>query len=147
MKKKKYIILTMVITAIVTAGIILGVQYFSEYVPKARFIDGEEKLLKYAVFTDSQNNEVHISKKEVLRLSEILKKARTRGRIDDYESVAKTDFILDFSNGSTMNFCLWDNKTCFINGEAYKISIREKAYEEYCEFVSELSEKYFTECD
>lgn len=41
--KKKYLILTIVITAIVTVGVVLGVQYFSEHIVGERLFDGNEK--------------------------------------------------------------------------------------------------------
>lgn len=146
--KKKYILLTIAITAIVTVGVTLGVQYFSEHIVGEKLFDSNEKTIGYAVFTEPQNNEAYISEDEIARLSEILGEARTQGRIYDYEERAgavKTDFNMGFDDGSTLNFGLWDGGICFINGEAYKIAVTDAEYEEYFEFTHELSEKYFSE--
>lgn len=146
--KKKYILLTIVITAIVTVGIVLGVQYFSEHVVGEKLFDIDEKRVTYAVFTEPQDDEAYISEEELLRLSDMLANFRTQGRIYDYEERAgetTTDFKMGFSDGSTMRFALREDKICFMNGVAYKISISDEAYEEYDAFTRELSEKYFSE--
>lgn len=146
MNKKKYIILTIAITAIATVGIVLGVQYFSEHIVGERLFDGNEKTITYAVFTEPQNDKAYISEEEILRLSDLLANIRTQGRVYDYEERAgetKTDFKIGFDDGSTMNFGLWENGICFINGTAYKINASKEVYEDYSEFTRELSENYF----
>lgn len=151
--KKKYIVLTIALTAVFTVGIIYGARWFSEN------IVGENKLsyisenynMKY-YYEPGFTYTAELTNEEKAELADILHQVKTFEKVNIFEDGATSyietcSFIFEFcetGNSPTekiTRFAICNEELCFVNEISYRMKLPEEYYERYKKLISQLDDR------
>lgn len=153
--KKKYVALTVVLTAILTVGIIYGARWFSEN------IIGEDKLsditesysMKY-YYNVGFPDTVELTNEEKKELVEILHRVKTYEEVGIFEDGAASyietgSFVFEFcetgeaETEKITRFAICNDGLCFVDEISYRMKLPEEYYERYKKLVSQLDDRTY----
>lgn len=153
--KKKYVILTVVLTAVLTVGAIYSARWVSErLVGESKLSDITESYDMKYYYNVGFPDTVELTDEEKTELAEILHHVKTCEEVTLFEDGAGSyietcSFIFEFcetgdsSTEKITRFVICNDKLCFVNEISYRMKLPEEYYERYKKLISQLDDRTF----